>query len=211
VTALSTGPEPGTGPEPAPEPEPAAAELELEPEPEPDDGGVVTYHLRVDGVRHTVSAVWVGDSLLTVLRDALGVTSVKDACEQGRCGACSVLLDGRLVASCTVLAADADDATVTTVAGLGTAGPAGAVREAFLAEGAVQCGFCTPGFVVAVTDLLTRSPHADEEEIRESLAGNICRCTGYGRILAAVKAVQAERGTLPSGGAPASPDRGVRR
>ena len=177
----------------------------------PDDGVVAPYHLHVDGFLHTVAGAWIGDSLLTVLRDVIGVTSVKDACEQGRCGACSVLLDGRLVASCTVLAADANDAQVSTVAGLRTAGPARAVRAAFLEEGAVQCGFCTPGFVVAVTDLLTRRPDADEEEIRESLAGNICRCTGYGRILAAIRTVQAERGTLLSGDAPAPPHRGVGR
>jgi carbon-monoxide dehydrogenase small subunit len=158
----------------------------------PPDGGVATYQLHVDGVPHTIDEAWVGDSLLTVLRDRLHVTSVKDACEQGRCGACSVLLDGRLAAACTVLAADADGSRITTVAGLGAGGPARAVQEAFLAHGAVQCGFCTPGFVVAVTDLLVRRPDADEDEVRESLAGNICRCTGYGRIIAAVRAVQAD-------------------
>jgi carbon-monoxide dehydrogenase small subunit len=163
-----------------------------------------SYRLNVDGFLRTVNGAWIGDSLLTVLRDNLGVTAVKDACEQGRCGACSVLLDGRLAASCTVLAADADGTRVVTVAGLGGAGLARAVRAMFLAEGAVQCGFCTPGFVVAVTDLLTRHPDADEEEIREALAGNICRCTGYGRILAAVRAVQAERSALRSGDAHSS-------
>nr|WP_232292126.1 (2Fe-2S)-binding protein [Frankia sp. QA3] len=162
--------------------------------------------MHVDGFLRTVSGAWIGDSLLTVLRDVLGVTAVKDACEQGRCGACSVLLDGRLAASCTVLAADADGSRVVTVAGLGGSGLTRAVRAMFLAEGAVQCGFCTPGFVVAVTDLLTRHPDADEEEIREALAGNICRCTGYGRIVAAVRAVQAERGILPPGDTPTPGD-----
>ncbi|CAO5231409.1 (2Fe-2S)-binding protein [Frankia sp. AgKG'84/4] len=157
-----------------------------------------SYQLNIDGFTRAVVGAGLGDSLLTVLRDTLGVTSVKDACEQGRCGACSVLLDGRLAASCTVLAADADGARVVTVAGLGAVGLARAVRAMFLAEGAVQCGFCTPGFVVAVTDLLTRRPDADDEEIREALAGNICRCTGYGRILAAIRAVQRERGMLPA-------------
>ncbi|WP_063845312.1 (2Fe-2S)-binding protein [Frankia sp. AvcI1] len=166
------------------------------------DGGE-NYRLNVDGFLRTVNGARIGDSLLTVLRDTLGVTAVKDACEQGRCGACSVLLDGRLAASCTVLAADADGTRVVTVAGLGGVGLARAIRAMFLAEGAVQCGFCTPGFVVAVTDLLTRHPDADEQEIREALAGNICRCTGYGRILAAVRAVQAERGVLRSGDADA--------
>nr|WP_261567127.1 (2Fe-2S)-binding protein [Frankia gtarii] len=153
--------------------------------------------MNVDGFLRSVNAARIEDSLLTVLRDVLGVTAVKDACEQGRCGACSVLLDGRLAASCTVLAADADGSRVVTVAGLGGAGLTRAIRAMFLAEGAVQCGFCTPGFVVAVTDLLTRHPDADEGEIREALSGNICRCTGYGRILAAVRAVQAERGIIP--------------
>nr|WP_131785126.1 (2Fe-2S)-binding protein [Protofrankia symbiont of Coriaria ruscifolia] len=153
----------------------------------------VSYQLYIDGSLREVTDVWFGESLLRVLRDQLGVLSVKDACEQGRCGSCSVLMDGRLVTSCTVLAADAADAQVTTVAGLGVGGPARAVQAAFLAHGAVQCGFCTPGFVVAVTDLLARRPDADEDEIRESLAGNICRCTGYGRIIAAIRSVQDAR------------------
>ncbi|MCL9762457.1 (2Fe-2S)-binding protein [Frankia sp. AiPa1] len=156
--------------------------------------------MNVDGFLRTVSGAWLGDSLLTVLRDRLGVTAVKDACEQGRCGACSVLIDGRLAASCTVLAADADGTRVVTVAGLGASGLARAIQARFLSEGAVQCGFCTPGFVVAVTELLTRRPDADDQEIREALAGNLCRCTGYGRIVAAIRAVQQERGILPIGG-----------
>ncbi|CAI7976111.1 MULTISPECIES: (2Fe-2S)-binding protein [unclassified Parafrankia] len=157
----------------------------------------LSYHLSIDGARRAVTGARLEESLLTVLRERLDVTSVKDACEQGRCGACSVLLDGRLVTACTVLAADAADARVVTVAGLGPGGPAAAVRAAFVAHGAVQCGFCTPGLVVAVTDLLARRPGADEDEIQETLAGNICRCTGYGRILAAVRAVQAGRGGPP--------------
>ncbi len=167
------------------------AALELAPglAPEP----TVSYQLRVDGARHQVHGAWLGASLLSVLRDTLDLTTVKDACEQGRCGSCSVLLDGRLVASCTVLAADAEDAEVTSVAGLRPSGPARAVAAAFVREGAVQCGYCTPGMVVAVTDLLARRPDADDGEVREALSGNICRCTGYGRILAAVRAVQDER------------------
>ncbi|ONH29818.1 (2Fe-2S)-binding protein [Pseudofrankia asymbiotica] len=158
-----------------------------------DAGPVVQpYRLHVDGGLRTVAGAWLGDSLLTVLRERLGITSVKDGCEQGRCGSCSVLLDGQLVAACATLAADAADARVTTLAGLPADGLAPAVRAAFLRHGAVQCGFCTPGFVVAVTDLLGRRPQADEDEIREALAGNICRCTGYGRIIAAVRAVQAD-------------------
>jgi carbon-monoxide dehydrogenase small subunit len=151
-----------------------------------------TYHLRVDGVLRSVAGAWLADSLLTVLRERLGITGVKDGCEQGRCGSCSVLLDEKLVAACTVLAADAVDARVTTLAGLPADGLGPLVQAAFLRAGAVQCGFCTPGFVVAVTDLLTRRPAASEQEIREELAGNLCRCTGYGRILAAVHAVQAD-------------------
>jgi len=150
------------------------------------------YRLRVDGTLRTVDGAWLGDSLLVVLRDRLGITSVKDGCEQGRCGSCSVLLDDRLVAACTVLAADAVDARVTTLAGLPADGLAPAVGAAFLRAGAVQCGFCTPGFIVAVTDLLGRRPDAAEDEVREALAGNICRCTGYGRIVAAVRAIQDE-------------------
>ena len=150
------------------------------------------YRLRVDGALRTVDAAWLVESLLTVLRERLGITSVKDGCEQGRCGSCSVLLDEKLAAACTVLAADAVDARVTTLAGLPAGGLAPAVQAAFLRAGAVQCGFCTPGFVVAVTDLLGRRPDASEDEVREALAGNICRCTGYGRIVAAVRSVQAD-------------------
>ncbi|MGF7233836.1 MAG: (2Fe-2S)-binding protein [Frankia sp.] len=164
------------------EPAPAAA-------PEP----TASYRLWVDGARHQVEGAWLGASLLSVLRDTLDLTTVKDACEQGRCGSCSVMMDGRLVASCTVLAADAEGAEVISAAGLRPSGPARAVRAAFVREGAVQCGYCTPGMVVAVTDLLARRPDADDGEIREALSGNICRCTGYGRILAAVRAVQDER------------------
>jgi len=161
------------------------------------DVPVARYRLRVDGTLRTVDGAWLGDSLLVVLRDRLGITSVKDGCEQGRCGSCSVLLDDRVVAACTVLAADAVDARVTTLAGLPADGLAPAVRAAFLRAGAVQCGFCTPGFVVAVTDLLGRRPDAAEDEVREGLAGNICRCTGYGRIVAAVRAVQDELRSRP--------------
>ncbi|OHV75252.1 (2Fe-2S)-binding protein [Pseudofrankia sp. BMG5.36] len=155
--------------------------------------------MHVDGRLRAVTGAWLGDSLLTVLRERLGITSVKDGCEQGRCGSCSVLLDGQLIAACTTLAADAADARVTTLAGLPADGLAPAVRAAFLRHGAVQCGFCTPGFVVAVTDLLGRRPEADEDEIREALAGNICRCTGYGRIIAAVRAVQADIAAAAAG------------
>jgi len=159
----------------------------------------LSYPLTVDGVTWRVRDAPLTASLLTVLREQLGITSVKDACEQGRCGSCSVLLDGTLVTACTVLAADASECRVTTVAGLPADGPADAVRRAFAEAGAVQCGFCAPGFVVAVTDLLTRRPSAGEEEIRTGLAGNICRCTGYGRILAAIRAAAAAGATAVAG------------
>ncbi|MBX6389950.1 MAG: (2Fe-2S)-binding protein [Frankia sp.] len=162
---------------------------------------VAPYRLHVDGVPRRVTGAALEESLLTVLRERLGITSVKDACEHGRCGSCSVLLDGRLVNSCTVLAADAADARISTVAGLPADGLAPVLQQAFLRHGAVQCGFCTPGFIVSATDLLTRRPDASEDELREALAGNICRCTGYGRIIAAIRAVQAE---LAGGGEPAA-------
>jgi aerobic carbon-monoxide dehydrogenase small subunit len=132
--------------------------------------------------------VWGGESLLTTLRDRLGLPGSKNACEQGECGSCSVLLDGALVCSCLVLAAQADGHQVVTVEGLVDDGKLHAVQEAFAATGAVQCGFCTPGFVVAAADLLRRIPHPTDDEIREELSGNLCRCTGYQKILDAVHA-----------------------
>ena len=131
--------------------------------------------------------VWAGESLLTALRDRLGVPGSKNACEQGECGSCSVLLDGALVCSCLVLAAQADGHEVVTVEGLVEDGKLHRVQEAFVETGAVQCGFCTPGLVVAAADLLRRVPEPSADEIREALSGNLCRCTGYGKILAAVQ------------------------
>jgi len=130
--------------------------------------------------------VWAGESLLTTLRDRLALPGSKNACEQGECGSCSVLLDGELVCSCLVLAAQADGHEVVTVEGLGAADGLHAVQEAFAETGAVQCGFCTPGFVVAAADLLRRVPDPIDDEIREALSGNLCRCTGYQKILDAV-------------------------
>ena len=131
--------------------------------------------------------VWAGESLLTTLRDRLSLPGSKNACEQGECGSCSVLLDGELVCSCLVLAAQADGHEVVTVEGLGTAERLHAVQQAFAETGAVQCGFCTPGFVVAAADLLGRVPDPTDDEIREALSGNLCRCTGYQKILDAVQ------------------------
>jgi carbon-monoxide dehydrogenase small subunit len=130
--------------------------------------------------------VWAGESLLTMLRDRLALPGSKNACEQGECGSCSVLLDGELVCSCLVLAAQADGHDVVTVEGLGRGGELHPAQEAFADAGAVQCGFCTPGFVVAAADLLRRVPDPSDDEIREALSGNLCRCTGYSKILDAV-------------------------
>ena len=131
--------------------------------------------------------VWPGESLLFALRERLGLPGSKNACEQGECGSCSVLLDGRLVCACLVLAAQADGHAIVTVEGLGGNGGLHRVQEAFVEAGAVQCGFCTPGLVVATADLLSRVQGPSEDEIREALAGNLCRCTGYAKIFDAVR------------------------
>jgi aerobic carbon-monoxide dehydrogenase small subunit len=131
--------------------------------------------------------VWEGESLLFALRERLGLPGAKNACEQGECGSCSVLLDGTLVCACLVLAAQADGHEVVTVEGLSDGGRLHPVQEAFVETGAVQCGFCTPGLVVASVDLLARQPHPTDDDIREALSGNLCRCTGYAKILDAVR------------------------
>ena len=146
------------------------------------------YSLHVNGAGHAVRDAWVGESLLYVLRERLGQPGTKGACEQGECGSCSVLIDGVLTCSCLVLAASAVGREVVTVEGLGPAGELTDVQQAFVTEGAVQCGFCTPGLIVAVHELLERSPRPTDLEVREALSGNLCRCTGYGRIFAAVHA-----------------------
>ena len=130
--------------------------------------------------------VWGGESLLYVLRERLGLPGSKNACEQGECGSCSVLLDGKLVCACLVLAAQADGHELVTVEGLNEDEDLHPVQAAFAETGAVQCGFCTPGFVVAAADLLHRIPDPSDDEIREALSGNLCRCTGYQKILDAV-------------------------
>ena len=139
----------------------------------------------VNGAR-VEADVWAGESLLTTLRDRLGLPGSKNACEQGECGSCSVLLDGMLVCSCLVLAAQADGHEVITVEGLADGENLHPVQEAFADAGAVQCGFCTPGLVVATADLLSRTSDPTDDEIREALSGNLCRCTGYQKILDAV-------------------------
>jgi carbon-monoxide dehydrogenase small subunit len=147
--------------------------------------------LIVNGESHETD-VWAGESLLTTLRDRLALPGSKNACEQGECGSCSVLLDGELVCSCLVLTAQADGHDVVTVEGLAAGDELHPVQEAFADAGAVQCGFCTPGFVVAAADLLRRIPDPTDDEIREALSGNLCRCTGYAKILDAVHAAAAQ-------------------
>jgi len=136
----------------------------------------------VNGQSRSVDGVWEGESLLYVLRERFGLFGSKNACEQGECGSCSVYLDGKLVCACLVLGGQAKGREVVTIEGVDGAG----VQQAFVEAGAVQCGFCTPGLIVATHDLLRRVPHPNDAQIREALAGNICRCTGYGKIIAAV-------------------------
>jgi len=151
------------------------------------------YKLHVNGRTHDVADAWVGESLLYVLRERLGLMGAKGACEQGECGSCSVLVDGHLVCSCLVMAASAIDRPIVTVEGLAEPAAPTDVQRAFVDTGAVQCGFCTPGLIVASHALLERRPDPTETEIREGLSGNICRCTGYGRIIEAVRRVAHER------------------
>jgi carbon-monoxide dehydrogenase small subunit len=147
----------------------------------------VRVALTVNGEPHEADA-WGGESLLYLLRERLGLPGSKNACEQGECGSCSVLLDRTLVCACLVLAAQADGHDVVTVEGVAGDGELHPVQQAFVAAGAVQCGFCTPGLVVSTVDLLRRSPDPSDDEIREALSGNLCRCTGYAKIFDAVRA-----------------------
>ena len=171
---------------PGPAPSPAAPERGTD------------YTLRINGTEHPVTDAWLGESLLYVLRERLGLPGAKNACEQGECGSCSVMLDDVLVCSCLVLAAAAVDRSVTTVESLATDGVLSDVQQAFVDAGAVQCGFCTPGLVMAVHDLLDGHPRPDDLAIREAISGNLCRCTGYGRIVEAVR-VAVRRRTGGSG------------
>lgn len=155
------------------------------------------YRLRVNGSDHDIHDGWLGENLLYVLRERLGLYGSKGACEQGECGSCSVLVDGELICSCLVLAASAIDQPIVTIEGIGD-GPGTStemtdVQRAFVDAGAVQCGFCTPGLVMAAHDLLARVADPSPVEIAEELSGNICRCTGYGRIVDAVQRVAVQR------------------
>lgn len=156
------------------------------------------FTLHVNGEALDVADSWLGESLLDVLRDRLGLIGTKGACEQGECGSCSVLVDGALVCSCLVMAGSAVGQPILTVEGIAPPHVLTDVQRAFVEAGAVQCGFCTPGLVMAVHDLLDRSPVPGETEVREELAGNVCRCTGYGRILDAVARTVTERVTVPT-------------
>jgi carbon-monoxide dehydrogenase small subunit len=160
---------------------------------------VSSFSLSVNGSAHPVEDAWLGESLLHVLRERLELPGAKTGCEQGECGSCSVLVDGVLVCACLELAAAAVGCDVVTIEGIqpDERGALTDVQQAFVDEGAVQCGFCTPGLVMAVHDLLDRDPHPDDLAIREALSGNLCRCTGYGRILEAVRVTIAARGRVP--------------
>ena len=154
----------------------------------------LAYTLLVNGRAHPVEDAWLGESLLNVLRDRLDLPGTKNACEEGECGSCSVKVDGTLVCSCLVLAASAVGRPIETIEAQEDDGALSVVQAAFVAEGAVQCGFCTPGLVMAVDDLLDRTPDPTDLEIREAISGNLCRCTGYGRIIEAVRVAARERG-----------------
>jgi aerobic carbon-monoxide dehydrogenase small subunit len=141
----------------------------------------------VNGTAREADGVWEGESLLSALRDHLDLPGSKNACEQGECGSCSVYLDGTLVCSCLVLAAQAEGREVVTVEGIAPEDGLHEVQQAFVEAGAVQCGFCTPGLVVATAALLERVPSPSDDVIREELSGNLCRCTGYAKIFDAVR------------------------
>ena len=141
----------------------------------------------VNGTPREADDVWPGESLLYVLRERMGLPGAKNACEQGECGSCTVYLDGTPVCACLVAAGQAQGRDVVTVEGLADGADLHAVQKAFVEAGAVQCGFCTPGLVVAVHDLLERHPAPSDPDIREALAGNLCRCTGYEKIMDAVR------------------------
>jgi carbon-monoxide dehydrogenase small subunit len=156
---------------------------------------MTAFTLTVNGAEHEIDAAWLGESLLHVLRERLALPGAKSGCAQGECGSCSVLVDGALVCSCLVLAASLPGASVVTIEGVQPAerGELTDVQSAFVDEGAVQCGFCTPGLIMAVHELLDRVPDPTPLDVREAISGNLCRCTGYGRVFAAIEAVRGTR------------------
>ena len=145
-------------------------------------------HIRVNGINYALE-VEAQDTLLTILRDKLDITGPKECCGVGECGACTVLIDGKAVNSCLVLAVEMDGHDIVTVEGLGEPGKLSTLQEAFIKAGAIQCGFCTPGMIMAAQYLLNNNPHPTEEDVRTALSGNLCRCTGYSRIITAVLSV----------------------
>lgn len=151
------------------------------------------YALTVNGREHEIADGWPGESLLWVLRERLGLPGSKNACEEGECGSCSVRLDGEIVCSCLVLAASAVGQEITTVEGIAPDGTLSDVQQAFVDAGAVQCGFCTPGLVMAIDVLLDSDTDPDDLTVREAISGNLCRCTGYGRVIEAVNLAAASR------------------
>ncbi|HEY7044072.1 MAG TPA: (2Fe-2S)-binding protein [Nocardioidaceae bacterium] len=156
----------------------------------------------VNGEIHQADDVWEGESLLYVLRERMGLPGSKNACEQGECGSCTIYLDGLPVCACLVAAGQAQDREIVTVEGLAEVDDLHPIQQAFIEAGAVQCGFCTPGLIVQTHDLLQRDPEPDDAEIREALAGNLCRCTGYEKILDAVRMAAGRMATAVDRGGP---------
>jgi aerobic carbon-monoxide dehydrogenase small subunit len=150
-------------------------------------------NVTVNGEQRQADDVWAGESLLYMLRERLGLPGSKNACEQGECGSCTVYLDTVPVCSCLVAAAQAEGRDVRTVEGLASGDDLDPVQQAFIDRGAVQCGFCTPGLIVAAHDLIQRTPQPTDPQIREALAGNLCRCTGYEKIMEAVRLAAARK------------------
>jgi aerobic-type carbon monoxide dehydrogenase small subunit (CoxS/CutS family) len=171
------------------------------PAPSGEEHPLASFVLRVNGVDRPVTDAWIGESLLYVLRERLGLAGAKDGCSQGECGACNVQVDGRLVASCLVPAVTAAGSEVRTVEGLAEDGQPSDVQRALARCGAVQCGFCVPGMAMTVHDLLEGNPAPTELETRQALCGNLCRCSGYRGVVDAVKEVVAEREAHASGDA----------
>ena len=151
------------------------------------------YQLKVNNSSYQVSDSWMGESLLYVLREKLGLYGSKNACEQGECGSCSVMIDDILVCSCLVLAANAINRDIRTIESVASGDELSDVQEAFIDTGAIQCGFCTPGLLVTIHDFLETNPEPNQSEIKEAISGNLCRCTGYGQIVEAVQLVSLRR------------------
>lgn len=152
----------------------------------------VPMTLTVNGQQHALE-VAPHHTLLDVLRKALALTGTKECCAEGECGACTILVNGRAINSCLMLALEADGSEITTIEGLAVGGQLSPLQAAFLEKGAVQCGFCTPGMIMSAHYLLQQNPHPSEAEVREGLAGNLCRCAGYSRIIEAVLAAAKEQ------------------